>query len=187
MIIDTAGATNGVIGKKLPKDSVLKNMSKEKLIQLLHISEDYYTVLLHMYENATRGSSTVIETVHSDSLDCEVPSDYFNSIKKVRVIDEWTKESKVFQAENSRPWIPCSSGTYPKDFKDVEITFLNYSTEAPETGHLAYHDHDRWYWSLDGEALRVEVTAWRQHINDAYQIEKEEEEKTNYENRPAML
>ena len=186
MIIDTEGALKGVIGKKLPADSTLKNLSKEKLIELLHISEDYYTVLLHMYENATKGSATIIETVYPDSLDCEVPSDYFDSIKEVRVIDEWTEESKVFQVVNSRPWIPCNTGNYPKDYEDVEITFLNFSNGTPETGHLAYREHDRWCWSIDGEALRVEVTAWRPHINDAYQMETEEEE-MEYENRLTIM
>lgn len=39
------------------------------------------------------------ETVRSDRLDCEVPSDCFEQIKEVRVIDEWTEEEKVFKEE----------------------------------------------------------------------------------------
>lgn len=40
---------------------------------------------------------TIYETVRSNRLDCEVPSDCFEQIKEVRVIDERTEETKVFK------------------------------------------------------------------------------------------
>lgn len=39
------------------------------------------------------------ETVRSNRLDCEVPSDCFEQIKEVRVIDEWSEEYKVFRED----------------------------------------------------------------------------------------
>jgi len=49
------------------------------------------------------------ETVRSNRVDCEVPSDYFEQIKEVWVIDEWTEETKVFKEaeEQNGGWIPC--------------------------------------------------------------------------------
>lgn len=38
----------------------------------------------------------IYETVRTNRLDCEVPSDYFHNIKEVRVIDEWTEEERIF-------------------------------------------------------------------------------------------
>jgi len=44
----------------------------------------------------------IIETVRSNRLDVEVPSDYFENIKEVHVIDEWTGETKVFKDVESQ-------------------------------------------------------------------------------------
>ena len=36
-------------------------------------------------------------TVRGYRVDCDVPSDYFEKIKEVRVIDEWTEEHRMFR------------------------------------------------------------------------------------------
>lgn len=117
-VIDPVGATNGVIGKDLPKKSILSNMNKSELIKLLYLAEDYYKTLRTLYNNVLStnmelmkqgGAGTVIETVRSERLDCEVPSDYWPDIKEVRVIDEWTEETKVFkESAVNGGWIYCS-------------------------------------------------------------------------------
>lgn len=43
---------NGVLGKAMPADSTLKNIKKEKLIEMLHIAQNNYNVLRVMYQNA---------------------------------------------------------------------------------------------------------------------------------------
>lgn len=81
----------------------------------------------------------IIETVGSNRLDCEVPSDYFNDIKEVRVIDEWTEETKIFKAESkfkeklnlkkeeySNRWIPCSE-QLPKISGYYLVTYHEWS------------------------------------------------------------
>ena len=54
-------------------------------LNLIDQLEDEYNESVHIYE-----------TVRTNRLECEVPSDYFNDIKEVRVIDEWTEEERIF-------------------------------------------------------------------------------------------
>lgn len=41
-----------MIGKKLPSDSTMNNMRKKELIELLHIAQHNYEVLVELYNNA---------------------------------------------------------------------------------------------------------------------------------------
>lgn len=52
MVAEFCGFTRGVIGKKLPADSTLRNMKKEELIQLLRLAQHNYEALLSTYNNA---------------------------------------------------------------------------------------------------------------------------------------
>lgn len=52
-----------------------------------------------------------IETVKSEHLECEVPSDCYEQIKEVWVIDEFTEERKVFNQDSTKKnqwWIPVT-------------------------------------------------------------------------------
>ena len=51
-MINFNGIYNGVLGKPIPADSTLKNMKKEKLIDMLHMAQNNYEVLRIMYQNA---------------------------------------------------------------------------------------------------------------------------------------
>ena len=65
---------------------------------------------------------TNFETIRRNRLDCEVPSDCFEQIKEVRVIDEWTEETKVFNQDstkNNQGWIPCI-GCESCEYKECE-------------------------------------------------------------------
>lgn len=55
-MIDFNGFDKGVIGKKLPSDSVLNNMKKKDLIELLHIAEHNHNVLAEVYRIAVDNS-----------------------------------------------------------------------------------------------------------------------------------
>ncbi len=46
----------GVTGKKLPADSVLWNMRKTELMELLRLAQHNYTVLMEFYSNAAKSS-----------------------------------------------------------------------------------------------------------------------------------
>lgn len=48
------GFAKGVIGKKLPADSTLKNMSRAELVELLHIAQHNYDALMFAYDNAVK-------------------------------------------------------------------------------------------------------------------------------------
>jgi hypothetical protein len=51
-MINFNGIDNGVLGKPIPADSTLKNMKKEKLIDMLHMAQNNYEALRIMYQNA---------------------------------------------------------------------------------------------------------------------------------------
>lgn len=52
MLINFNGIGEYVIGKKLPSDSTMNNMRKKELIELLHIAQHNYEVLVELYNNA---------------------------------------------------------------------------------------------------------------------------------------
>lgn len=54
MVHEFAGFTKGVIGKKLPSDTTLNNMKKSELIELLHMAQHNYDVLMEFYANAVK-------------------------------------------------------------------------------------------------------------------------------------
>lgn len=39
----------------------------------------------------------IFETIRTNRIDCEVPEDYFDEIKEVRVINESTDEVRIFR------------------------------------------------------------------------------------------
>ena len=58
-------------------------------------------------------------------------------------------------------WIPISSGIFPDDMEDVQVTFIGYNDHAPHCEAFAYRNDEEWYWSLDDCEVRVEITAWK--------------------------
>lgn len=60
---------------------------------------DLDDVLLAVDELEAKYGDTIIETIKSDRLECEVPSDCFDTITEIHVIDETTEETRVFKEE----------------------------------------------------------------------------------------
>ena len=60
-------------------------------------------------------------------------------------------------------WIPVSSGIFPDDMEDVQVTFIGYNDHAPHCEAFAYRNDEKWYWSLDDCEVNVEITAWKKN------------------------
>lgn len=99
-----------------------KSSEKDMLDCNLQYHQTVFGVQMNTYEKAIeivkqlaeeykKEPYAIYETIRSNRLDCEVPSDYFEQIKEVRVIDEWTEESKVFNQDSTKKnqgWIPVT-------------------------------------------------------------------------------
>ena len=80
-----------------------------------------------------------------------------NSGSEMRVSLE---ETEVREMENNN-WTPVSSGIFPDDMEDVQVTFIGYNDHAPHCEAFAYRNDEKWYWSLDDCEVNVEITAWK--------------------------
>ena len=58
-------------------------------------------------------------------------------------------------------WIPVSSGLFPNEMEDVQITFIGWNDNEPYCNAFAYRKEGKWYWSLDDYEVKVEITAWK--------------------------
>lgn len=58
-------------------------------------------------------------------------------------------------------WVPVSSGLFPDDITDVQVTFIGYHDHKPHCEAFAYRKNNKWYWSLDANVVKVKITAWR--------------------------
>ena len=58
-------------------------------------------------------------------------------------------------------WTPVSSGLFPDDMEDVQVTYIGYNDHEPHCDAFAYRNDGDWYWSLDEGKARVEITAWK--------------------------
>ena len=58
-------------------------------------------------------------------------------------------------------WKPISSGEYPDDCEEVQVTYLGYNDHLPRCNGFAYREEGKWYWSFDESVVNVEITAWR--------------------------
>lgn len=66
----------------------------------------------------------------------------------------------LFEEEDNN-WIPVSSGIFPDDMEDVQVTFIGYNDHAPHCEAFAYRNDEKWYWSLDDGEVKVKITAWK--------------------------
>lgn len=58
-------------------------------------------------------------------------------------------------------WIPVSSGQYPKDEDNVQVTFLSASDRTPSCEGVAYRYKGEWFWSDCDKKVYVEIAAWK--------------------------
>lgn len=56
-------------------------------------------------------------------------------------------------------WTPVSSGLFPDDMEDVQVTYIGYNDHEPHCDAFAYRHDGDWYWSLDEGEVRVKITA----------------------------
>ena len=73
--------------------------------------------------------------------------------------DSMWKERKIKMENNN--WMSVSSGLYPDDMEDVQVTFIGYNDHVPHCEAFAYRNEGKWYWSLDDSDVNVEITAWK--------------------------
>ena len=59
--------------------------------------------------------------------------------------------------------IPVSSGLFPDEQEDVQVTFIGYNDHVPYCVAFAYRKDEEWYWSLNDSEVRVEITAWKKN------------------------
>jgi hypothetical protein len=76
---------------------------------------------------------------------------------------------EVREMENNN-WIPVSSGIFPDDMEDVQVTFIGYNDHAPHCEAFTYRNDEKWYWSLDDCEVKVEITAWKKKC-EPYKVE----------------
>lgn len=81
-------------------------------------------------------------------------------------LDQMRKIDQVFKvalegAVDSDAWIPVSSGNYPEDATDVQVTYLGYNDKKPYCDEHAYRKDGVWYWTSSDESIAVEITAWK--------------------------
>ena len=72
----------------------------------------------------------------------------------------------------NKKWMPISSGLYPDDMEDVQVTFIGYNDYAPHCDAFAYRNEGKWYWSLDDSYVNVEITAWKHNCEPYIEISK---------------
>ena len=58
-------------------------------------------------------------------------------------------------------WIPVSSGLFPDDMENVQVTYLGCRDNKPYCDGLAYIKFGIWHWSEDSEEVKVKITAWK--------------------------
>lgn len=60
-------------------------------------------------------------------------------------------------------WIPIKEKIYPKDKKNVQVTYLGYHDNLPRCDAFAYRMDGEWYWSTDDSKVTVEIIAWMEN------------------------
>lgn len=58
-------------------------------------------------------------------------------------------------------WIPTSSGLFPNDLEDVQVTYVGYNDHKPYCNAFAYRKENKWYWTLNESQSKVEIIAWK--------------------------
>ena len=107
-----------------------------------------------------------IETVKSEHLECELPSDCYEQIKEVWVIDEFTEERKVFNQDSTKKnqgWIPVTE-RLPEIIGNTSDTVLVCGSNGFQ--YMAFWCDDlQWRFCECGTAkepvLWTEIIAWQ--------------------------
>ena len=107
----------------------------------------------------------VFETIVSVLSNAKIDAATYNKNKEndafISKIEDALKEIK------KELWIPLSTGNYPPEMTDVQVTFIGYNNGKPLSCAYAYLNENQWYWTLDETPVSVEITAWR-YNNEPY-------------------
>lgn len=76
-------------------------------------------------------------------------------------------------------WIPVSESLYPKDKKNVQVTYFGYNDKLPRCDAFAYRMDGGWYWSLDDSEVTVEIIAWMENDKPYIPSETNPDKETN--------
>lgn len=58
-------------------------------------------------------------------------------------------------------WIPVTSGLFPSEKKEVQVTYLGFYDKKPYCDAFAFYKGSKWYWCEDATEVKVEITAWK--------------------------
>lgn len=58
-------------------------------------------------------------------------------------------------------WMSVSSKLFPKDEESVQVTYIGYYDHKPHCDGFAYRYNGKWYWSVNDNEVKVEITAWK--------------------------
>jgi len=59
-------------------------------------------------------------------------------------------------------WIPVSSGLFPDDKVEVQVTYIGTNDQKPYCSAFAHRDNGEWHWTEDESDVRVTITAWKE-------------------------
>lgn len=68
---------------------------------------------------------------------------------------------RVEQEKSENDWIPVSSGSFPDDMEDVQVTYIGAFDKKPHCDLFAYRKGCKWYWADFGCESKVKITAWK--------------------------
>lgn len=68
---------------------------------------------------------------------------------------------RVEQEKSENDWIPVSSGLFPDDMEDVQVTYIGAFDKKPHCDLFAYRNGCKWYWTDSGCESKVKITAWK--------------------------
>jgi len=60
-------------------------------------------------------------------------------------------------------WIPVSSGLFPDDKVEVQVTYIGTNDQKPYCSAFAHRDNGEWHWTEDESDVRVTITAWKEN------------------------
>lgn len=70
-------------------------------------------------------------------------------------------KKRVEQEKSENDWIPVSSGSFPDDLEDVQVTYIGSFDKKPHCDSFAHRNGCKWYWTDSDCESKVKITAWK--------------------------